>query len=124
MACGGSNRAESRGRSFFAIKSQDFWLFWLFYIEGVTFFLLFCYFCQSMAFSSFLPLSRQTNDNFGNFFFKFPKASPYYRGKKLVEFDLDLLEITQISNFCNFLAISLQNSPFFFLPSSLSSIER
>ena len=41
MACGGSNRAESRGRSFFAIKLQDFWLFWLFYIEGVTFFLTF-----------------------------------------------------------------------------------
>ena len=41
-------------------------------------------------------LSRQTNDNFGNFFFfQIFKASPCYLGKKLVEFDLDLLEITQ-----------------------------
>ena len=72
----------------------------------------------------FLSLVKRTITLVVIFFFKFPKASPYYRGKKLVEFDLDLLEITQISNFCNFLAISLQNSPFFFLPSSLSSIER
>jgi hypothetical protein len=31
------------------------------------------------------------------FFFQIFKASPYYRGEKLVELDLDLLEITQIS---------------------------
>jgi hypothetical protein len=54
MACGGSNRAESRGRSFFAIKSQDFWLFWLFYIEGVTFF--FNFFAISAKVWLFLPL--------------------------------------------------------------------
>ena len=63
-------------------------------------------------FSSFLPLSRQTNDNFGNFFFKFPKASPHYRGKKLVEFDLDLLEITQVSSFSSFCLHLSQILPF------------
>jgi hypothetical protein len=72
-------------------------------------------------------LSCQTNDNFGNFFFKFPKASPYYRGKKLVEFDLDLLEITQISNFCNFFGYFFAKQPFFlpsFLPLSRQSNDK
>ena len=124
MPCWGSNRSDSRGRSSRAIKFGGFCLEHLFPIFLALFATFWLLFAKQLV-SSFLPLSRQTNDNFGNFFFKFPKASPYYRGKKLVEFDLDLLEITQISNFCNFLAISLQNSPFFFLPSSsLSSIER
>ena len=34
--------------------------------------------------------------------FQIFKASPQYRGKKLVEFDLDLLESTQISSFPSF----------------------
>ena len=48
----------------------------------------------SLSLKSFLPLSRQTNDKFGNNL-KIFKAPPHYLGKKLVEFDLDLLEITQ-----------------------------
>ena len=39
-----------------------------------------------------MELSCQTNDKFGNFL-KIFKASLYYRGTKLVEFDLDLLEM-------------------------------
>ena len=51
--------------------------------------------------NSFFSPFLQTNDKFGNFL-KIFKASPYYRGKKLVEFDLDLLEITQIDRNLNF----------------------
>ncbi len=48
---------------------------------------------------SFLPFSSQTNDIFVNFFpYIFKAASPYYRGKKLVEFDLDFLKVTSLSN--------------------------
>jgi hypothetical protein len=69
---------------------------------GLALFVSFWLFLPKTAFfSSFLPLSRQTNDKFGNFLKMF-KASPYYRGKKLVEFDLDLLEITQIDRNLNF----------------------
>ena len=94
MACWGSNRSDSRGRSPRAIKLQVFLL-------GTPFSYFFGTFCKFLAtsaknsfFSSFLPLSRQTNDKFGNNL-KIFKASPHYLGKKLVEFDLDLLEITQ-----------------------------
>ena len=44
------------------------------------------------------------------------KASPYYLGKKLVELDLDLLKITQISNLSSDLPVSLSQIPFFPLP--------
>ena len=41
-------------------------------------------------FFSFLPFSSETNDIDVNFFLEIFTASPYYRGKKLVEFELDL----------------------------------
>ena len=60
-----------------------------------------------------LPFSRQTNDIFCKFFLNFQgliQPPPCYRGKKLVEFDLDLLEITQILKFLLFLPVSLSNA--------------
>ena len=49
-------------------------------------------------------------------FFQIFKASPHYRGKKLVELDLDLLKITQISNLSSDLPVSLSQILFFPLP--------
>ena len=79
------------------ISRDKIWRF----LAGTPFSYFFGTFCKFLAisaknsfFSSFLPLSRQTNDKFGNNL-KIFKASPHYLGKKLVEFDLDLLEITQ-----------------------------
>jgi len=61
------------------------------------------YFFAKQLFSSpFLPLSRQSNDKFGGFFLKFSKASPYYRGKKLVEFDLENGKNTCFPSFLKF----------------------
>merc|ERR1712051_891641 len=89
------------GRSSPAIKFQDFWLEHLFPIFFGTFCRCLAISAKNSFFSSFLPLSRQTNNKFGNNL-KIFKASPHYRGKKLVEFDLDLLEITQIDRNLNF----------------------
>jgi len=53
---------------------------------------LFGYFFAKQLFSSFLVKRTIIWVRFSKIF----KASPHYRGKKLVEFDLDLLEITHI----------------------------
>merc|ERR1712051_983519 len=72
------------GRSSPAIKFQDFWLEHLFPIFFGTFCKFLAISAKNSFFSSFLPLSRQTNDKFGNFP-KIFKASSHYLGKKLVE---------------------------------------
>ena len=84
MACWGSNRSVWPGRSSPAIKFQDFWLEHLFPIFFGTFCKFLAISAKNSFFSSFLPLSRQTNDKFGNFP-KIFKASSHYLGKKLVE---------------------------------------
>ena len=118
MACWGSNRSDSRGRSPRAIKLQVFYwehlfpiflalfdTFWLFhpkygllglkslgfarafisrdkiwrFLAGTPFSYFFLalfvtfwlFLCKTALFSSFLPLPRQTNDKFGNFFSNF-----------------------------------------------------
>jgi hypothetical protein len=69
MPCWGSNRSDSRGRSSRAIKFEGFWLEHLFPIFLALFVTFWLFFAKQLV-SSFLPLSRQTNDNLGIFFFK------------------------------------------------------
>ena len=75
-----------------------------------------CLFVKLFFFLS-SSLKRQTNDHFGNFFFQIFKASPYYRGKKLVEFDWKSLKFSNFSTFWLFLC----KTAFFFLPSCQSN---
>ena len=73
MACWGSNRSVWPGRSSPAIKFQDFWLEHLFPIFFGTFCKFLAISAKNSFFSSFLPLSRQTNDKFGIFSLKFSR---------------------------------------------------
>ena len=63
----------------------------------------------SSKIKNFLPLSRQTNDNFGDFFSNFQGLS--WQKKLKVEFDLDLLDngtqnLTFFSQFVKIVKVS------------------
>jgi hypothetical protein len=70
MPCWGSNRSDSRGRSSRAIKFEGFWLEHLVPIFLALFVTFWLFFAKQLV-SSFVPLSRQTNDNLGIFFSNF-----------------------------------------------------
>ena len=118
MACWGSNRSDSRGRSSRAIKFEDFWLEHLF---PIFFFGTFCNFLAISLQNSFFLLfflflvKRTINLVFLFLNFQGFTLLPWQKVGGI------WLEITQIFKCLHFVAISLQNSPFFFLPSCQSN---